>query len=237
MEIVLTPECREVLTRLDLPEERVTATFNNRTRGMLVPGNPARIYGVRWFDDGQIVFVSGTVASARQEGERLYIDVVSVNLGLELRPQLMVGRISPELQMEELLLLIAENFGIPVQCHPDEQPMILYSGRWDGSSVSVAQTYPEDTVLISGSFDPSGGTCNYVWAFSLNRYLDWFMNPEVHTGVFLQWNVEEADEDESDGRTGQRRLILKPSPRVIGDPREFSADEKQRVHCTGQKSE
>jgi hypothetical protein len=229
MEVVLTPECREVLARLDLSEERVTATFNNRTRGMLVPGNPARIYGVRWFDDSQIVFVSGTITASRREGERLYIDAVSANLGLVLRQALPAGGITPELRMEELLLLVAESFGIPVQCHPDGRPMTLYSGRWDGSGVSVAEAYPDDTVLVSGSFDPSENTCSYVWAFSLNRYLDWFMNPGVYTGVFPQWVVEAADEVESEGGAEQHRLTFKPCAHAVGDEREFRGDEQQRV--------
>jgi hypothetical protein len=174
MDVTFTDECREILTQLELPGERVASVFNNRTRGMLVPGNPARIYGVSWFDGGQIVFVSGVVMVSRQELERLYIDEVSAHLGLELRQNLPVGKISPEMRMEELLLLIAENFGTPVQCHPDIRPMALYSGKWDGRKVSVTRAYPNDTVLVSGSFDPIQNACNYVWAFSLERYLDWF---------------------------------------------------------------
>jgi len=174
MDVTFTEECREILSRLELPEERVVSVFNNRTRGMLVPGDPARIYGVSWFDQGPIIFVSGVVTASRQEEKRFYIDEVSANLGLELRQNLPVGRINPELKMEEILLLIAENFGTPIQCHPEVRPMALYSGRWDGRGVSVTRAYPNDTVLVSGSFDPIESTCNYVWAFSLERYLDWF---------------------------------------------------------------
>ena len=110
MDVTFTEDCREILSRLELPEERVVSVFNNRTRGMLVPGDPARIYGVSWFDQGQIIFASGTVTASRQEQKRFYIDEVSAHLGLELRQNLPAGRISPELKMERITVAHCREF-------------------------------------------------------------------------------------------------------------------------------
>lgn len=54
-------------------------------------------------------------------------------LVLLLKPDLPVGRITRDHGIECLLALVAESFGVPVRCHPDEPLNTLYSGPFGGN--------------------------------------------------------------------------------------------------------
>ena len=174
MKVNFSEECKELLRRLELSQDLVTFVFNNRTRGMITKAKPPQIYAVSWLKNGRIIFVNGTVTKYELEESRLHIQEVSVNLALELKEKLPAGNINKEMSAEEMLGVVAESFGMPVVCHPDELAVKFYNGRWDGKQIKF-QIDNTDLYRISGSFSPQKRTCNYVWVFSFNLYKNWFI--------------------------------------------------------------
>ena len=52
-------------------------------------------------------------------------------LVLAFTPDLPAGRITREHDLDSLLALVAESFGVPMRGHPDEPFSTLYSGPFD----------------------------------------------------------------------------------------------------------
>jgi hypothetical protein len=70
-------------------------------------------------------------------------------LVLALKPDLPAGRISRESDIEESLALVAESFGVPVRCHPDEPWSTLYSGRFGGKPLrNFATSAAADSIAL-----------------------------------------------------------------------------------------
>jgi len=80
------------------------------------------------------------------------------------------------MEMRKILPVVAESFGIPVTCHPDEPAEKLYGGRWDGQTISAVATQDPLDFLVIGTFSPEERVAEWVWAFNLTRYRDWFVH-------------------------------------------------------------
>jgi len=178
MEVKFTGQCMDVIRRLELDRALVERTCNNRTRGMLVPGNPPQVYATTWHDNGPILYVNGIISRAQQEGEQLKIQDVTLALALELKEELPGGVIEPAMTMDNILAVVANSFGLLISVDPNAPPTRLYNGSWQGDdfspSIQFAEKMPDDECLVTGVFNHDR-MCHHVWAFSYKKYSSWFV--------------------------------------------------------------
>jgi len=175
IDVVISRQCQEIMDLLEINRDMVVTTVNDRHRGLVDPGL-TRIAAVHWFSDAQIVFAD-TVVTKRdidKASNRVYFREVTAHIVLDLRPELPAGSINRAMRMEEILEIIAASFGQPVTCHPQKEPVTLYSGPWDGKTINV-KVNRGVTIAVCGSFSPDNDSANLVWAFNLERYRDWFV--------------------------------------------------------------
>lgn len=175
IEVVISPQCQEIMNLLEINRDMVVTTINDRHRGLVAPGL-TRIAAVHWFSDTQIVFADTVVTNREinKADNRVRFRKVKAHVVLDIRPDLPAGNINREMRMEEILELIAASFGQPVTCHPQHKPSTLYSGPWDGQTINV-KIQGKATIGVCGSFSPEKHSCNLVWALNLERYRNWFV--------------------------------------------------------------
>jgi hypothetical protein len=170
--IIYPPEVQKMFEFAGVTLERIRQTVNDRHRGYLIGGKPIILGAVHWFDD-EIVFVTGVVTKSHQEGNRLKLDEVTVSLPLRLAARLPAGEIQRKMDFPQVLLVIAESFGLPVRCSKHQEPTLLHiDGDWDGET--HVEALPGHTFLLQGVFSPENKKCSFVWAFSLNKYKEWY---------------------------------------------------------------
>ena len=87
MEVKFSSQCLDILRRLEIDQDIVRQICDNRTRGMLVPGNPMQIYATTWHENRMIIYANGNISCSKKEDERLHIQEVTLSLALELREQ------------------------------------------------------------------------------------------------------------------------------------------------------
>ena len=75
--------------------------------------------------------------------------------------------------MEEILAVVAESFGYPVSCHPDQPASHLYTGPWDGQHMGIQFGGANGPHHLVGTFDPERRCCELVWAFNEGKYRAW----------------------------------------------------------------
>jgi hypothetical protein len=166
----------ELLSMVNLAEAEVVATVNNRHRGVLDVGL-SRLIAVRWLSSERFVFVDSVITKATRGPTGASIKEVRVALALVLGPDLPAAHVSQEMELETILLAIAESFGLLVSCHSKAAPVALYSGPWDGGQVSVVGTPRGAEVLLLATFDRSERTAFAVWAFDVLRFARWWQTP------------------------------------------------------------
>lgn len=160
---------------LEISRDKVVLTVNNRHRGLIDP-SLTRMAAVHWFDEQHIVFVDAAVKRRELDESKneVRLQQVSTNVVLDLTPDLPAGSIDRDMKMPQILKVVADSFGELVTCHPDEKPSRLYSGAWDGKTLSFKSS-GGSAVAVCGSFSPGQKTCNLVWVFNLERYRSWFI--------------------------------------------------------------
>jgi hypothetical protein len=138
IEVVISPQCQEIMDLLEINRDMVVTTINDRHRGLVDPGL-TRIAAVHWFSETQIVFADTVVTSRDidKASNQVHFREVTAHVVLDLRPELPAGRIEPGMRMEEILEVLAASFGQPVTCHAQDERATLYSGRWDGKTIDV----------------------------------------------------------------------------------------------------
>ncbi|HZL36325.1 MAG TPA: hypothetical protein VFC78_13485 [Tepidisphaeraceae bacterium] len=175
IKVMLGHNVQPIMQAVGVSFERAQATIRDRHSGTLQKnqGGTHRIYGVHWFEDGQIVFVQGDVSKLRKEEGKSVIEDVTADLVLALRDEVPAGAIERETSMEHILGLLALSFGVPVQCHPDFPPVMVYSGPWNGQK-PIVHGFRGEIFCVSGGFHAAAGQCGLVWAFSPKLYLEWW---------------------------------------------------------------
>ncbi|HZL36476.1 MAG TPA: hypothetical protein VFC78_14250 [Tepidisphaeraceae bacterium] len=172
--IVLGKEVQEMMRRTGIRFERAGAVINEHDSALLLSTeNPnSTVLAIRWFDDGQIVFIQAHISKSRREGTLVTVETVTAAVVLALRPDLPGGKLERDAQMASIFPLIARSFGVPVVCHPDIGPAKFQSGPWDGKVPHIVSP-SGDPIMLSGEFNPTANTCECVWAFSPKFYYAW----------------------------------------------------------------
>lgn len=176
IKVVLIPEVDSLAKEINITHDEIHTTVNDRHRGVMVPGAPFRILAFHWFED-KILFVSTNVTKHKMHKNIVKFEEVTVDLALNLKSELPAGMISKKMEFDELIQILARSFCLPVQTTETGEPSLLHiENEWDGT-IKVKADKKEEC-LISGSFNSKTNKCNYVWAFSLNRYRQWFNSRE-----------------------------------------------------------
>ncbi len=179
MEVKFNKQCEEVLRRLEISKDIVIHTCNNRTRAMLIPGNPAQLYATTWHNDGRIIYVNGLVTRSEKTKNEFHVEEVTLSLALQLREQLPAGNINQNMEMTQILNVIANSFGLRISLNPTSLPSCLYEGHWQGNdfgpNFEILEKIPNDWCYITGVFN-NDRTCHHVWMFSYSKYSNWFIH-------------------------------------------------------------
>jgi len=194
--VVISEECKKTMADFGLSRSDVIEPVRNRTRGSLVGASDKGVCrepllrAIRWFTETRSVYLDGAVTRKRVErtpsGNRLHLDEVTVNLALELRNQLPAGLISADMQMEEIVAIIAHSFGYDFML-PGFQRRTTYvrhaslslAAAPSAAAIGTPEFFslelgPKDSLVLSGLFAPGGRTVQDLWIFSLRRYRAWF---------------------------------------------------------------
>jgi hypothetical protein len=184
IDVVLDPNCEALVRRLGLSPERIGTTVNQRDVGV-ADDNFTRMVTLKEFPDGQILMVDADIirkaeaavpGTVTPDGECeivTQVQQVKACLAIDLRRVLPAGPFGRSTDMETVLALVAESFGYPVRCHPDEPLSTLYGGPWDGKDVQVERVGPGETVALRGTFSAAELNCELVYALNLDKYLRW----------------------------------------------------------------
>ena len=175
IEVSLSPQCMQLMELLELSADVANQTVNERDKAFIDKG-VSRMVACRWFSDERIVLVDGIISrkTAEPELKRVRIDDVTAQLVLELHPNLPAGRITREMDAEEILAVVAQSFGLPIKCAVDEPFSTLYSGPGSLATVVVDFGGRPREVCVIGSFQPDANYGELVWAFDVHRYREWF---------------------------------------------------------------
>ena len=182
IDVTLSPRCMALIRRCGLAPAVVEKAVNDRHRGCVDDGF-SRIIAAHWLSDEQVVLIDSTVSKRTIEGSTVHFDEVMVQLAVLLPSKLPSGVISCNMTMGEILVHVAEVYGVPVRCHPDHSFASLYTGPWDGKAVEL-QPDPirnSDLIFIVGSFNQQVLNCELVWAFDLGRYRPFLSEPLTRT--------------------------------------------------------
>ena len=175
--VKLNAQARDLMQYLEITPSQVEKAFNDRHRGVLIPGNPMRIGTIHWLTHCRAVFCIGTVSKSHREGESLYFEEVEAEVVLDIEGQLPAGNLNWEMDFNAILDIVARSFGLPVVTHADFPPKVMhYKAPWDGQ-INVLDS-KGDIILLQGTFNPNTNECSYVWALSLNKYLKWYRGGE-----------------------------------------------------------
>jgi hypothetical protein len=174
IDVVFSPQCREIRQSLKIEPEDVWTTINDRHQGLITDGAD-RVIAVHWFSDDSFVLVDSFITKKKvhKESNRVQLKQVTAQIALILPPNLPSGAVRRGMPMEEILKVVAESFGHPVTCHPDAPALALYTGQWDGKKIDVKLRNPGLRIYSSGTFYPKTKTCELVWALDIDRYRRW----------------------------------------------------------------
>ena len=128
----------------------------------------------RWRPGDRIILIDGPIRKPSRVNGRPVVEEMDPLLVLALRPDLPAGRISRECDIEELLALVTESFGVPVRCHPNEPWSTLSSGPFGGQHhVRQDRLPPGHKFIIYGHYDHEGKWANLAYTIDITKHLSW----------------------------------------------------------------
>ncbi len=166
--VTFTPECRALMDQIRLSPELVGAAIHQRHQE-LRDHRGTRLIACHWLSADRLILVDGEITRTPSGA----IDVVTVQVVLGLRSTLPAGTLTRQMDAEYVLAVVAESFGIPLACDPDEPLSTLYSGPGRKEQVVVHSGCIPPPFWLLGSFDEEESHCEYVWAFRPDRYQTW----------------------------------------------------------------
>ena len=179
--IHFTPEAEALVTELAIDRGAIEQTIRHPD-AVLTDKQFETLACLRWLDADRALFLSCGIAAglSTPDRQKLAITEVVVRLALWVGSTLPAGQLVRGADMETMLALIAESFGLPVRCHPEEPWSTLYSGptaRYGPHTpFEVLHGTWRGDVLICGCFRPNENYAEYCWAFSLDKYRAWYQH-------------------------------------------------------------
>jgi hypothetical protein len=172
--VTLSASCRTFMDEAGLSTQLADVAVNHRHEE-LVDRRGTRLIACHWLSDERILLVDGDVPRSEPAGkhEPASIEELVAQVVLDLRRDLPAGRLVRAMDAEQVLAMVAESFGIPLVCDPDEPLSTLYSGPGCRDRVVVHSGCIPPPFWLLGSFDPEEEHCEYVWAFRPDRYRTW----------------------------------------------------------------
>src|SRR5882724_11897179 len=129
-QFILTPACKRLMADAGVSEADLLGGDGQACSS--ISRDVSRLIMARWRPNDRIILIDGPIKKASQFEGRPIVEIVESVLVLALTPDLPAGRITGEGDLEELLALVAESFGVPMRGHPDEPFSTLYSGPFAG---------------------------------------------------------------------------------------------------------
>lgn len=170
--VEFTASCRALMDKVQLSPELAGAAINHRHQE-LMDRRGTRLVACHWLSDDRVILVDGEVTEPAFPPSTRQIEEVIAQVVLGLRPTLPAGQLTCEMDAEYVLAIVAESFGIPLACDPDEPLSTLYSGPGVKDRVVVYSGCIPPPFWLLGSFDAEESHCEYVWAFRPDRYQNW----------------------------------------------------------------
>jgi hypothetical protein len=172
--VKFTPQVRALMRRANLSPKTAALAVNQPHR-QLTDRRGTRLVACHWLSNDSAILVDSEITKAEGEPGHgpIQIEEVVARVVLGLRPELPLGRISRDTDLDHLLAVVAENFGLPLTCDPDEPLSTLYSGTGGKERVLVHTGCIPPEFWLVGSFDPDKAYCEFVWAFRPDRYRAW----------------------------------------------------------------
>jgi hypothetical protein len=179
IEVDFSNDSKDLMREFGFSEEEVAATVNNRHCALLDHGY-TRLIAIQWADDDRIMFIDARITHKTPEpaNNRVKIDAVEIGIPLRLLPNLSRGTIEKNMEMEQVMGLISESFGILVRCNDLAPWSTLYAGPCDFEGrqpiIRVFSPVDHNAYILQGSFQPRENRATLVWCFDKNRYREWF---------------------------------------------------------------
>ena len=185
IEVSFSPECLQLMRDFAISHERARTTINDRHRGLVTNGVD-RIIAIHWFGINDVVFVDSIVRNKEidQAQKSVRFRKAEAQLVLALRDVLPGGKLTREAAMEQLLSIVAESFGLTLNCHAGKKPSKLYSGPCDGTAVKSTPDERRGSACVLG-FNPHSRSCELAWALDIEKYRQWFAESAL-SGLVLR---------------------------------------------------
>jgi hypothetical protein len=171
-QFILTSDCKRLMA--DAGVTRADLLGGDGQVCLSISKDVSRMTMARWRLGDRIILIDGPIKKAAIVDGRPVVELMEPLLVLALKPDLPAGRITRDHDIEELLALVAESFGVPVRCHPEEPWSTLYSGRFDGKlEVQKDRLAVDHDFLLYGHFDHDAKWANLAYTIDITKYLEW----------------------------------------------------------------
>lgn len=172
--VAFSDSCQTLMEETGLSQQLADTAVNHRHEE-LRDRRGTRLIACHWLSDDQILLVDGAISRPEPalKHEPTLIKELTAQVVLDLRRDLPAGRLARAMDTEQVLAIVAESFGIPLVCDPDEPLSTLYSGPGREDRVVVHSGCIPPPFWLLGSFDSEQEHCEYVWAFRPDRYRTW----------------------------------------------------------------
>lgn len=172
--------CMALMQQFGITEEEVVATVNDRHRG-LADDKATRLAAVHWFDESRIIFVDATITERVGDERNFWINSVAATIAIVLRSELPNGTIDRSMDMGTILAIVAESFGLPLRCHPDEPYSTLYTGPailrgGKPSAINIKHPGGQLELIVGGSVRPAENYAELFWVLHVEKYREWCSN-------------------------------------------------------------
>jgi len=172
-QLILNPDCYKIMDGAGVTDVELCSIAQSPDHWWADAGN-TRLTLAKWTSNDRMLFVDGTINHMVTIEGKLYVDRMTPLVVFALRPELPAGRITRDRDIEEIMALVAESFGVPVRCHEDEPFSTLYSGPWNGKNeIERERVVVSHGYAYCGAFERDPFWAYRVYSIDLTKYLDW----------------------------------------------------------------
>jgi len=114
-QFILTPACKRLMADAGVTGADLLGGDGQTCSS--ISRDVSRLIMARWRPNDRIILIDGPIKKASQFEGRPIVEIVVPVLVHAFTPDLPAGRITREHDLEELLALVAESIGVPMQGH------------------------------------------------------------------------------------------------------------------------